>query len=83
MDAWLNPFSTDLAMYKGLHREVLTRLSQEGSSLSTHLRFASTCFFLKDYKVCYVMYYSNIKYISIYLKYKSVRRMSYINGINI
>ncbi|XP_014611356.1 PREDICTED: integrator complex subunit 10 isoform X1 [Polistes canadensis] len=50
LDAWLNPFATDLAMYKGLHHEVLTRLSQEGSSLSTHLRFASTCFFLKDYK---------------------------------
>ncbi|XP_015176481.1 PREDICTED: integrator complex subunit 10 isoform X3 [Polistes dominula] len=50
LDAWLNPFATDLAMYKGLHHEVLTRLTQEGSSLSTHLRFASSCFFLKDYK---------------------------------
>lgn len=69
LDAWLNPFSTDLAMYKGLHHEVLTRLSQEGSSLCTHLRFASTCFFLKDYKVCYVIY---IQMLNIYLKYKSV-----------
>ncbi|KAK9306242.1 hypothetical protein QLX08_002978 [Tetragonisca angustula] len=40
----------NLAMYKGLHHEVLTRLSQEAVSLPVHLRLASTCFFLKDYK---------------------------------
>lgn len=51
LDSWLNSFLTDLAMYKGLHHEVLTRLSQETVSLSIHLRLASTCFFLKDYKV--------------------------------
>ncbi|XP_053986860.1 integrator complex subunit 10 isoform X2 [Hylaeus anthracinus] len=50
LDAWLNSFLTDLAMYKGLHHEVLARLSQEAGSLSAHLRLASTCFFLKDYK---------------------------------
>lgn len=53
LDAWLNHFLTDLAMYKGLYHEILARLSQEGSSLSANLRLASTCFFLKDYKVCY------------------------------
>lgn len=51
LDSWLNSFLTDLAMYKGLHHEVLPRLSQEPASLSVHLRLASTCFFLKDYKV--------------------------------
>lgn len=51
LDTWLNPFLTDLAMYKGLHHEVLARLSQEGSNLSVNLRLASTCFFLRDYKV--------------------------------
>ncbi|KAG7202000.1 hypothetical protein KM043_004689 [Ampulex compressa] len=50
LDAWLNPFLTDLAMYKGLHHEVLARLPQEGTCLSAHLRLASTCFFLKDLK---------------------------------
>ncbi|XP_076626592.1 integrator complex subunit 10 isoform X2 [Colletes latitarsis] len=50
LDTWLNSFLTDLAMYKGLHHEVLARLSQEAGSLSAHLRLASTCFFLKDYK---------------------------------
>lgn len=51
LDSWLNSFLTDLAMYKGLHHEVLARLSQEAGNLSAHLRLASTCFFLKDYKV--------------------------------
>ncbi|CAK9821870.1 Integrator complex subunit 10 [Anthophora retusa] len=50
LDSWLNSFLTDLAMYKGLHHEVLARLSQEPGGLSVHLRLASTCFFLKDYK---------------------------------
>ncbi|XP_043523632.1 integrator complex subunit 10 isoform X2 [Frieseomelitta varia] len=50
LDSWLNSFLTDLAMYKGLHHEVLTRLSQEAVSLPVHLRLASTCFSLKDYK---------------------------------
>lgn len=52
LDNWLNQFFTDSAMYKGLYREVLGRLA-EGSTLSANLRLASTCFFLKDYKVCY------------------------------
>jgi len=52
LDTWLNPFLADLIMYKGLYHDVLTRLTQETSSLSTNLRLASTCFFLKDYKVC-------------------------------
>ncbi|XP_014475271.1 PREDICTED: integrator complex subunit 10 [Dinoponera quadriceps] len=51
LDAWLNLFLTDLAMYKGLHHEVLARLSQENCSLSVNLRLAGTSFFLKDYKV--------------------------------
>ena len=37
-------------MYKGLHHEVLTRLSQEAVCLTIYLRLASTCFFLNDYK---------------------------------
>ncbi|XP_011874099.1 PREDICTED: integrator complex subunit 10 [Vollenhovia emeryi] len=49
LDNWLNLFLTDLAMYKGLYHEVLTRLT-EGNNLSSNLRSASTCFFLKDYK---------------------------------
>lgn len=49
-DTWLNPFLVDLGMYKGFHHEVMNRLSQEGGSLMNHLRLASTCFFLKDYK---------------------------------
>lgn len=60
LDSWLNLFLTDLAMYKGLHHEVLARLSQEAGSLSAHLRLASTCFFLKDYKVHYAFSYSYI-----------------------
>lgn len=51
LDAWLNYFLTDLAMYKGLRNEVLARLPQEGGSLSANLRLASTYFFLKNYKV--------------------------------
>ncbi|XP_011344357.1 integrator complex subunit 10 isoform X2 [Ooceraea biroi] len=50
LDSWLNSFLTDLAMYKGLHHEVLARLPQEANSFSANLRMASTCFFLKDYK---------------------------------
>lgn len=50
LDNWLNLFLTDLSMYKGLHHEVLARLT-EGGNLSSNLRSASTCFFLKDYKV--------------------------------
>lgn len=53
LDAWLNVFLTDLAMYKGLHHEVLARLSKEGGSLSVNLRLAGTNFFLKNYKVRY------------------------------
>ncbi|KAL0128271.1 hypothetical protein PUN28_003497 [Cardiocondyla obscurior] len=49
LDNWLNLFLTDLAMYKGLYHEVLARLT-EGNNLSSNLRLASTCFFLKDYK---------------------------------
>lgn len=50
LDNWLAPFLTDLAMYKGLHRDTLGRLSQESGTLSAHLRMASSCYFLKDYK---------------------------------
>ncbi|XP_024873318.1 integrator complex subunit 10 isoform X2 [Temnothorax curvispinosus] len=49
LDNWLNLFLTDLAVYKGLHHEVLARLT-EGGNLASNLRSASTCFFLKDYK---------------------------------
>lgn len=51
LDPWLNFFLTDLAMYKGLHHEVLARLPQEPNTLCSHLRLASTCFFVKDLKV--------------------------------
>ena len=51
LDPWLNSFLTDLSMFKGLHHEVLARLPQESNNLCSHLRLASTCFFLKDYKV--------------------------------
>lgn len=51
LEAWLNIFLTDLAMYKGLHHEVLARLSQESSSLSVNLRLAGANFYLKNYKV--------------------------------
>ena len=37
-------------MYKCLHHEVLTRLSQTAVSLSIYFCLASTCFFLNDYK---------------------------------
>lgn len=47
---WINPFSIDLAVYKGLHHEALSRFPQEGSTLSTHLRLASTCYSLQDFK---------------------------------
>ncbi|XP_043469716.1 integrator complex subunit 10 [Leptopilina heterotoma] len=50
LDPWLNFFLTDLAMYKGLHHEVLARLPQEPITLCSHLRMASTCFFVKDFK---------------------------------
>ncbi|XP_046417197.1 integrator complex subunit 10 isoform X2 [Neodiprion virginianus] len=50
LDTWLSLFLTDLAMYKGLHRDTLSRLSQESCNLSTELRLASSCYFLKDYK---------------------------------
>ncbi|XP_048510081.1 integrator complex subunit 10 isoform X2 [Athalia rosae] len=50
LDTWLSPFLTDLAIYKGLHRDTLARLSQESGSLSTQLQLASSCYFLKDYK---------------------------------
>ncbi|XP_033228562.1 integrator complex subunit 10 [Belonocnema kinseyi] len=50
LDPWLNLFLTDLAIYKGLHHESLARLAQEPNNLCSHLRFASSCFFLKDYK---------------------------------
>lgn len=33
LDSWLNSFLTDLAMYKGLHHEVLARLSQEAGNV--------------------------------------------------
>ncbi|XP_063972563.1 integrator complex subunit 10 [Diachasmimorpha longicaudata] len=49
LDAWLNPFLIDLAVYKGLHQDALARFPQAGGSLATHLRLASTCFCLKDY----------------------------------
>jgi len=58
LDNWLNLFLTDLAMYKGLHHEVIARLS-EGNNLTANLRLASTCFFLKDYKVCYMIIFSS------------------------
>lgn len=51
LDTWLKHFLTDVAMYKGLHHELLSRLQQESSNLSVNLRLASTCFYLKDYKV--------------------------------
>ncbi|XP_015126933.1 integrator complex subunit 10 [Diachasma alloeum] len=49
LDAWLNPFLIDLAVYKGLHQDALARFPQAGGNLTTHLRLASTCFCLKDY----------------------------------
>lgn len=69
LDTWLNWFLTDLAVYKGLHHEVLARLSQEAGGLSVHLRLASTCFFLKDYKVhyCAFLVYLSRKNISNYM----------------
>lgn len=66
LDTWLNSFLTDLAMYKGLHHEVLARLSQETGSLTTHLRLASTCFFLKDYKVYYIFLDHNFSYKNVF-----------------
>ena len=51
LDAWLSPFLNDLTMYKGLHHDLLLRLPQEPNNISTHLRMASTCFCIKDYKV--------------------------------
>ncbi|XP_032675087.1 integrator complex subunit 10 [Odontomachus brunneus] len=51
LEVWLNTFLTDLAMYKGLHHEVLARLSQESGSLSVNLRLAGTNFYLKNYKI--------------------------------
>ena len=56
LDPWLNLFLTDLAIYKGLHHECLTRLPLEPNNLCSHLRFASSCFFLKDYKVCFFFF---------------------------
>ncbi|XP_066594872.1 integrator complex subunit 10 isoform X2 [Prorops nasuta] len=50
LDTWLNPFLAELATYKGLHHEIAARLSKENASISVHLRLASSCFFLKDYK---------------------------------
>lgn len=51
LDAWLNIFLTDLAMYKGLHHQVLARIPKEDRSLSVHLRLAGTNFFIKNYEV--------------------------------
>ncbi|XP_058800068.1 integrator complex subunit 10 [Phymastichus coffea] len=50
LENWLNPFLNDLAMYKGMHHELLLRLPQETNSLITQLRLASSCFCVKDYK---------------------------------
>ncbi|OXU21816.1 hypothetical protein TSAR_001848 [Trichomalopsis sarcophagae] len=49
LESWLNPFSNDLAMYKGMHHDLLLTLPQE-NSLCAQLQLASTCFFVKDYK---------------------------------
>jgi integrator complex subunit 10 len=51
LEPWLNPFLNDLAMYKGMHHDLLLRLPQETNTLCAQLRLASTCFFVKDYKV--------------------------------
>lgn len=85
LDTWLNPFLTDLAMYKGLHHEVLARLSQEGGNLSVNLRLASMCFFLRDYKVRY--YYNHIiiflvSYISfLFLKLLKIILFSFLGNV--
>ncbi|XP_011505851.1 PREDICTED: integrator complex subunit 10 [Ceratosolen solmsi marchali] len=50
LETWLNPFLNDLAMYKGMHHDLLLRLPQETNTLCAQLRLASTCFFVKDYK---------------------------------
>ncbi|KAJ8680759.1 hypothetical protein QAD02_016546 [Eretmocerus hayati] len=61
LDAWLNPFLNDLAMYKGMHHDLLLRLPKETNTLSAQLRLASTCFFVKDYKsmIEYIMLIAN------------------------
>lgn len=51
LEIWLNPFLNDLAMYKGLHHDLMLRLPQETNTLCAQLRLASTCFSVKDYKV--------------------------------
>lgn len=51
LDGWINPFLTDLSMYKGLYPEVIPRLSQESGNLVSHLKLACSCYFVKDYKV--------------------------------
>ncbi|KAK0080763.1 hypothetical protein PV325_013352 [Microctonus aethiopoides] len=48
LETWINPFLIDVAMYKGLHHEIL-RFSTESSSLVTKLRLASAYYCLKDY----------------------------------
>lgn len=51
LETWLNPFLTDVAIYKGLHHEVLARCVQESGSLSMKLRLVSTYHCLKEYQV--------------------------------
>lgn len=55
LEIWLNPFLNDLAMYKGLHHDLMLRLPQETNTLCAQLRLASTCFSVKDYKVSYCL----------------------------
>lgn len=50
LETWINPFLIDVAMYKGLHHEIL-RFSTESSSLVTKLRLTSAYYCLKDYAV--------------------------------
>lgn len=80
LDSWLNPFLTDLAMYKGLHHEVLARLSQEGSNLSVNLRLASMCFFLRDYKVRYYYNYMIFNFIYFPSVFKAIKNNLFFLG---
>ncbi|XP_074111966.1 integrator complex subunit 10 [Cotesia typhae] len=50
LETWINPFLTDVAVYKGLHHDLLARLPQDTSgTLAVHLRLASTYCCIKDY----------------------------------
>ncbi|KAL7304026.1 hypothetical protein TKK_0003495 [Trichogramma kaykai] len=50
LNAVLTSFVNDVSLYKNLHRDLLLRLPQEANNISIHLRMASSCFVVKDYK---------------------------------